>query len=181
MTFSRFYCNSKWLPQIDFNFWGGVKHKTIVWFYQIDATKFQNGHQRSTPKFFVSAKTLKLSQKLFKFYYHIPHNMEMCRWLFLRFYQCTILDQISSVAALSLVKMRESCPTWKSPEGHAHNTNVFICYDNFMTILIFFFFNWQIILLRVYGDNINHYKLTLHWWYLRAGSPYYSILIFTKS
>ena len=22
------------------------------------------------------------SQKLFKFYYHIPHDMEMCRWLF---------------------------------------------------------------------------------------------------
>ena len=33
--------------------------------------------------------------------------------------QCTILDQISSVGeGLSLVKMRESCPTWKSPEGH---------------------------------------------------------------
>ena len=29
--------------------------------------------------------------------------------------QCTPLDQISSVAeGLSLVKMRESCPTWKS-------------------------------------------------------------------
>ena len=43
-----------------------------------DATKIQNGHQRSTPKFFVGAKTQKLSQKLFKFYNHIPHDMEMC-------------------------------------------------------------------------------------------------------
>ena len=31
-------------------------------------------------RFFVSAKTLKLgSQNLFKFYDHIPHDMEMCR------------------------------------------------------------------------------------------------------
>ena len=41
--------------------------------------KIQNGRQRSTLKFFVGAKTLKLSQKLFKFYYHISHDMEMCR------------------------------------------------------------------------------------------------------
>ena len=48
-----------------------------------DATDIQNGRQRATLKFFVGAKTLKLkSQKLFKFYYHIPHDMEMCRWLF---------------------------------------------------------------------------------------------------
>ena len=39
--------------------------------------------------------------------------------------ECTILDQISSVTErLSLIKMRESCPTWKSPEGHVHSTNV---------------------------------------------------------
>ena len=29
--------------------------------------------------FFVGAKTLKLCQKLFKFYNLIPHNMEMCK------------------------------------------------------------------------------------------------------
>ena len=41
--------------------------------------------------------------------------------------QCTILDLISSVAeGRSLVKMRESCPTCKSPGGHAHSTKVFI-------------------------------------------------------
>ena len=45
-----------------------------------DATDIQNGRQRATLKFFVGAKTLKLkSPKLFKFYYHIPHDMEMCR------------------------------------------------------------------------------------------------------
>ena len=44
-------------------------------------------------------------------------------------HQCTILDQISSVAeGLSLVKIRESFRTWKSPVGHAHSTNFFICY-----------------------------------------------------
>ena len=32
---------------------------------------------------FVGAKTIKsYSQKLFEFYYHIPHDMEMCIWLF---------------------------------------------------------------------------------------------------
>ena len=47
-----------------------------------DATKFQNGRLRSTSKFFVGEKTQNLSQKLFKFYYHIAHDMEdmeMCR------------------------------------------------------------------------------------------------------
>ena len=29
--------------------------------------------------FFVGAKTLQISQKLFTFYNHIPHDMEMCR------------------------------------------------------------------------------------------------------
>ena len=43
---------------------------------------YQNGRQRSTSNFFVGAKTLKLSRKLFKFYYHIPHDMEMCKWYF---------------------------------------------------------------------------------------------------
>ena len=33
-------------------------------------------------QFFVGATTQKLSQKLFKFYNHIPHDMEMCRWFF---------------------------------------------------------------------------------------------------
>ena len=42
-------------------------------------------------------------------------------------YKCNVL--ITSVSeGRSLVKMRESCPTCKSPEGHAHSTNVFICY-----------------------------------------------------
>ena len=48
-----------------------------------DATEIQNGHQRSTPKFFVGRKNFKTSsQKLFKFYNHIPHDMEMCRCFF---------------------------------------------------------------------------------------------------
>ena len=51
------------------------------WFFR-DANKIHNGCQRSALKNVVGAKTLKLSQKLFKFYYHIPHDMEMCRWLF---------------------------------------------------------------------------------------------------
>ena len=43
--------------------------------------------------------------------------------------QCTILDQIPSVAeGLSLVKIGESFRTWESPVGHAHSTNFFICY-----------------------------------------------------
>ena len=51
------------------------------WFFK-DATEIQNGRQRSTPNIFVGAKTLKLSHKLFKFYYHISHDMEMCKWFF---------------------------------------------------------------------------------------------------
>ena len=40
-----------------------------------DATKIQNGHQKSTPKFFVGAKFLKLNvKKLLKIYDHIPQN-----------------------------------------------------------------------------------------------------------
>ena len=31
-------------------------------------------------KKFVEEKTLKLSRKLFKFYYHIPHYMAMCNF-----------------------------------------------------------------------------------------------------
>ena len=31
-------------------------------------------------KFFVFAKTQNLSRKLFKFYYHIPHDIRMCKW-----------------------------------------------------------------------------------------------------
>ena len=81
MTFSRFYWNSKWPPQININFLGGVKTQKIClvnfffnfnitflatwgwanmgmckWFFK-DATKFQNGRQRSTPTFFVGVKT----------------------------------------------------------------------------------------------------------------------------
>ena len=37
-----------------------------------DATKIQNGRQKSSSKFFVGAKNFKLHK-------HIPHNMEMCR------------------------------------------------------------------------------------------------------
>ena len=75
-----------------------------------DATKIQNGRQRSTLKLkvrifskftitfltiwryagdffklllkFEIAATDKLSQKLFKFYYHITHDMAMCRCFF---------------------------------------------------------------------------------------------------
>ena len=32
--------------------------------------------------FFEVTKTQKLSRKLFKFYNHIPHDMEMCMWFF---------------------------------------------------------------------------------------------------
>ena len=35
-----------------------------------DDTKIQNGHQRSTPNFFVGAKTPK------------SHDVEMCKWFF---------------------------------------------------------------------------------------------------
>ena len=49
------------------------------WFFR-DAAKIQNGRQRSTPNFFVRAKTW--SQKLFKFFYHIPHDVEMCKCFF---------------------------------------------------------------------------------------------------
>ena len=42
--------------------------------------KFKMGTRGQLQNFFVGAKTLKLeSQKLFKFCYHIPHDMEMCR------------------------------------------------------------------------------------------------------
>ena len=40
-----------------------------------DSTKIQKGRQRSTPKNFVGAK---ISQELFKFYYHISLDIEMC-------------------------------------------------------------------------------------------------------
>ena len=51
-----------------------------TWGCASDATKIQNGRQRSTPNFFVGAKTLKpKSQKLFKYYYHFSHDMEMCK------------------------------------------------------------------------------------------------------
>ena len=46
-------------------------------------TKIQNGRQRSTPNFFVGAKNPKFKiRKLFKFYYHIPHDVEMCKYFF---------------------------------------------------------------------------------------------------
>ena len=49
-----------------------------------DAAKIQNGRQRSTRIFFVGAKTLIL--KVINYSnYHIPHDMEMCRWLFQSF------------------------------------------------------------------------------------------------
>ena len=45
-----------------------------------DATKIQNGRQRSALNFYVGAKTPKLeSRKLLKFHHHIPHDMEMCK------------------------------------------------------------------------------------------------------
>ena len=46
-----------------------------------DATKIKNGRQRSTQKNFVDAKPQKLgSQKLYKFYYHLPHHMDQIFW-----------------------------------------------------------------------------------------------------
>ena len=72
--FSRFYWNSKWPPQINLNFFSKnlfgqffFKFQYLIpsnmvmckWFFK-DATKFQNGRQRSTPNFFVGGKTLKL-------------------------------------------------------------------------------------------------------------------------
>ena len=82
VTFSRFYWNSKWPPQINFNFLGGVKTQKnclvnffldfnitflATWgcasdFFK-DATKFKNGRQMSTPKFFVGPKTAKLKER----------------------------------------------------------------------------------------------------------------------
>ena len=78
--FLRFYWNSKWPPQINFNFFlgGGVqKLKKLFgqfflkfqyhipsnmgrckWFFK-DITEIQNGRQSSNPNFFVGAKTLK--------------------------------------------------------------------------------------------------------------------------
>ena len=94
MNFSRFYWNLKWPPQINFNFLGGRKNSKKLFvqcFFNFnitflatceyasdffkDATKIQNDRQKSSSKFFVGAKTLKLHN-------HIPHNMEMCRWFF---------------------------------------------------------------------------------------------------
>ena len=43
-----------------------------------DATKIQNGQRPN----FLSAQKLTESQKLFKFYYHISHYIDMHRWLF---------------------------------------------------------------------------------------------------
>ena len=40
-------------------------------------SEIQNGRHRSTAFFFVGAKTL--SQNLFTFYNHIPHDIEICR------------------------------------------------------------------------------------------------------
>ena len=37
---------------------------------------------RSQLNFFVGAKTLQISQKLFTFHNHFPHDMEMCRYIF---------------------------------------------------------------------------------------------------
>ena len=73
-----------------------------------DATKIQNGRQKSTPKYFVGAKTLyslevvdrvrlqKLSRKLFKFYNHIPHDMDMC-----------ICDFFKALRKFKMAAMRE--------------------------------------------------------------------------
>ena len=33
-------------------------------------------------QFFCVSKTQEISQKLFTFYNHIPHDIEMCRWFF---------------------------------------------------------------------------------------------------
>ena len=43
-------------------------------------TEIQNGRHRSTLIFWWRKNSKTLSRKLFKFNYHIPHNMEMCKW-----------------------------------------------------------------------------------------------------
>ena len=48
------------------------------WLFR-DATKIQNGHQMSTPNFFVGAKLKVRNYSIFCYY--ISHDMEMCRWL----------------------------------------------------------------------------------------------------
>ena len=77
------------------------------WFCK-DATKIQNGRQRSTSKLFVGAKTLKLlSQKLVKFYYHIPRDMEMSRWLFQGFTEIQNGRHISTSIFLWAQKLKK--------------------------------------------------------------------------
>ena len=56
-----------------------------IWRCSVDFLRFR-WNSKWPPQinlnFLVGAKTLKLSQKFFKFYILIPHNMEMCRWFF---------------------------------------------------------------------------------------------------
>ena len=137
-----FYLNLKWPPHVYFlsptrrgsgilvaaGFCpaAGVRRHIFLWGQKqvLYATKIQNCRQKSTPNFFVGAKTLNLTSEiiqisqlhspqygdvqvmflrfcwnsewpprinfnffevaktLFKFYNHIPHDMEMCKWFF---------------------------------------------------------------------------------------------------
>ena len=77
-------------------FWGAQKLKKLV-FEILTSHSLQHGDVQVIlsrcyqnwkwlpevhSKFFVGAKTQNLSGKLFKFYYHIPHDIRMCKWFF---------------------------------------------------------------------------------------------------
>ena len=47
------------------------------WFFK-GFVEIQNGRHGSISIFLRSQRLKNLSRKLLKFYYHIPHNMEMC-------------------------------------------------------------------------------------------------------
>ena len=102
-TFSWFYWNSKWPPRINFNFLGAQKLKKVVWsiflkfqqhipssmgmckWFLEAATKIHNGRHRSTPIFFVGAKTLKLNVRNYSNSTIIFPTIWRCADDFLRF------------------------------------------------------------------------------------------------
>ena len=62
------------VPIIDFNYWRGISIASALLLKMLPKFKMA---ARGQLQFFLWER--KLSQKLFKFYNNIPHNMEMCR------------------------------------------------------------------------------------------------------
>ena len=94
-------------------------------------------------------------------------------------------DFLCGIRTLSCKNEKKSCPTWKTPVGHANSTNFFIGYS--LRCLIDHFFNWTIILqlisvilwfrlssLFFFIIICASIKFAFSW--LRSGSPYWFLL-----